>query len=48
MKKYMKPSIEEQKVELEQMIANSVGINNEDAETEGGYYKESRFDFFGE
>ena len=48
MKEYIKPSIEEQEVELEQMIANSVGIVDEEAGTEGGYYKDSRLEFFDE
>ena len=42
MKEYMKPSIEVMEVELEQMIAESVGIINQNAEQEGGYYKDSR------
>ena len=46
MKEYMKPNIEEMEVELEQMIAESVGIVNEEAGTEGGYYKDSRLDEF--
>lgn len=46
MKEYMKPSIEMLEVELEQMIAESIGFENKDAEVEGGFYKESRQDFF--
>ena len=42
MKEYMKPSIEELEVELEQMIAESVSFVNEGAKEEGGYYKDSR------
>ena len=42
MKKYIKPSIEELQMELEQMIAESIGINNTDASSTGGYYDDSR------
>ena len=42
MKEYMKPSIEILEVELEQMIAESVGIVNEEASSTGGYYDNSR------
>ena len=43
MKEYMKPSIEMLEVELEQMIAESVGIVNEEAtSTDGIYYDNSR------
>ena len=39
----MKPSIEMLEVELEQMIAESVGIVNQDAtSTDGKYYDTSR------
>ena len=48
MKEYMKPSIEELEVELEQMIADSVGIVNDDAGVENGYYKDSRLEIFDE
>ena len=42
MKEYMKPSIEILEVELEQMIAESVNIVNQDASSTGGYYDNSR------
>lgn len=42
MKEYMKPCIEMLEVELEQMIAESVGIVNQDATSTGGYYDDSR------
>lgn len=53
MKHYIKPSIEELEVELEQMIAESININNESASTSSdGYYDDSRAlkddDWFGE
>ena len=52
MKHYIKPSIEELEVELEQMIADSININNESASTSDGYYDDSRAlkddDWFGE
>jgi hypothetical protein len=39
----MKPSIEVLEVELEQMIAESVGISSDSAEVgSDGYYKDSR------
>lgn len=41
MKEYMKPSIEVLEVELEQMIANSVGIVNQDAQVDDGYYTDT-------
>ena len=46
MKEYMKPSIEMLEVELEQMIAESVGIVNQDATSTDGYYDDSRLDIF--
>lgn len=46
MKKYDKPSIEVLEVEAELML--DVSLVNEDAEVEGGYYKDSReIDLFG-
>jgi len=42
MKEYMKPSIEMLEVELEQMIAESIGIVNEEATSTDGYYDNSR------
>jgi len=42
MKKYIKPSIEQVEVELEQMIAESVTIVNEGATNTGGIYDDSR------
>ena len=42
MKKYDKPSIEVLEVELEQMIANSVSIVDEEATSTEGYYDDSR------
>ena len=42
MKHYIKPSIEELEVELEQMITESVSINNSDATVKDGYYEDSR------
>ncbi len=41
MKEYMKPSIEVLEVELEQMIAESVGIVNQNAEVDDGYYTDA-------
>ena len=47
MKEYMKPCIEMQEVELEQMIAESIGIVNEGASSSSdGYYDNSRLDIF--
>lgn len=47
MKKYDKPSIEVLEVEAELML--DVSLVNEDAEVEGGYYKDSReIDLFGD
>ena len=46
MKEYMKPSIEVQEVELEQMIANSISIVPDEADVEDGFYKDSRLEFF--
>ena len=49
MKKYIKPNTEEIDVKLEQMIAASIGIVNENADVDTeGFYKDSRllpFDF---
>lgn len=42
MKKYIKPNTEELEMELEQMIAESIVIQNEDAEDTGNIYDESR------
>ena len=43
MKEYMKPNIEVMEVELEQMIANSVTIINQDASSSDNvYYDTSR------
>ena len=42
----MKPCIEMQEVELEQMIAESIGIVNEGAKSTDGYYDDSRLDIF--
>ena len=47
MKKYMKPYIEQLDVELEQMMAASVEIDNIDAlATDGVFYDENRLDSF--
>ncbi|MBQ3754364.1 MAG: hypothetical protein II864_12640 [Prevotella sp.] len=46
MKKYDKPSIEVLEVETEQLM--DVSIVNEEADVEGGYYKDSRLDIFDE
>lgn len=47
MKKYDKPSIEVLEVEAEQLM--DVSLVNENAEVEGGYYKDSReIDLFGD
>ena len=46
MKEYLKPNTEVLEVELEQMIANSVGIVADEAEVEEGFYKDSRLEFF--
>lgn len=53
MKHYIKPSIEELEVELEQMIADSININNSEAtSSDGVHYDDSRAlkddDWFGE
>ena len=42
MKEYMKPSIEELEVELEQMIAESIGISKDEASSSDGVYDDSR------
>lgn len=46
MKEYMKPSIEMLEVELEQMIAESIGIVNDDATDNDGIYDDSRMMIF--
>lgn len=46
MKKYIKPNIEQLDVELEEMIATSVGINDVDALATDGIYNDSRIDSF--
>ena len=46
MKEYMKPSIEVLKLESEQLLDSSIGISTEEADVEGGYYKDSRLDLF--
>lgn len=45
-KNYIKPNIEQLDVELEQMIASSVGLTNEDASVTDGVYNDSRDDLF--
>lgn len=42
MKKYIKPNTEELEMELEQMIAESIIIKDEDADDTNNIYDESR------
>lgn len=42
MKHYIKPAIEQQEIELEQMMADSIDIFNGDATGTDGIYDESR------
>lgn len=42
MKKYIQPTVEELQMRLEQMIAESTGIVNEEATSTEGIYDDSR------
>ena len=46
MKEYMKPGIEMLEVESEQLLDGSITISSDEAEVEGGFYKDSRLDNF--